>query len=193
MTAHSAEHEHALDTHKVGMLAFLVSEVAFFSTLIVAYLTFIDQSRPTAKEVLSLTMVLPGTFCLLLSSLTVHLAVGALEKKSRAAFLFLWLVTIGLGIGFLVGTAVEWHELIVTHRITIATNLFGTTYYTLVGFHALHVTIGVVLLILMFYLAFTGHVQSVLGPELISWYWHFVDVVWVIVFFVVYVFGTGLI
>ena len=130
------------------MIAFLVSEVAFFSTLIVAYLSFLGQDTvgPTPAEALSLPLVI------------VHDALPAVEQRDdppggdgrcgralSAGFCRWWAATIVLGVVFLLGTAYEWHELIVRHHLTISRNLFGTTYYTLVGFHGLHVTGGVVI------------------------------------------------
>ena len=78
------------------------------------------------------------------------------------------------------------------HRLTLTTNLFGTTFYSVVGFHALHVTIGLLLLSLMAFLGMTGrlHAENAEPVEMLSWYWHFVDVVWVAVFTVVYVVGV---
>ena len=101
-------------------------------------------------------------------------------------------LTILLGAEFLHQTAVEWHKLITQDHLTIATNLFGTTYYSLVGLHASHVVIGLTLLTLLLIIALSGF--NLGGPqerrvELISWYWHFVDAVWVVVFTVVYVIG----
>ena len=89
------------------------------------------------------------------------------------------------------GTAYEWHELIDRHHLTISRNLFGTTYYTLVGFHALHVTVGVIVMLIVLGLALGRQVTSAnrAGVELVSWYWHFVDGVWVVVFTVVYLVG----
>ncbi|MGE3809109.1 MAG: cytochrome c oxidase subunit 3, partial [Gemmataceae bacterium] len=96
-----------------------------------------------------------------------------------------------LGVLFMLGTAKEWYGLIYKHDLTIATNLFGTTYYTLVGFHAFHVTLGLVFLCVVFGLAVAGKVSEhrVENVDLISWYWHFVDVVWVFVFTIVYIVG----
>jgi cytochrome c oxidase subunit 3/cytochrome o ubiquinol oxidase subunit 3 len=92
---------------------------------------------------------------------------------------------------FLFGTAVEWHDLIFDHGLTPWRNAFGTTYFTLVGFHALHVTIGLFIMLLVLRLAFTTFRPAMwpLNPELVSWYWHFVDGVWVVVFTVVYLVG----
>ena len=98
-----------------------------------------------------------------------------------------------LGILFLIGTGYEWHELIYTHHLTLNRNLFGTTFYTLVGFHGLHVTAGVIVMLILLGLALRGSVTSKhrAGVELASWYWHFVDVVWIAVFIVVYVAGRS--
>jgi len=175
------------------MIAFLASEVAFFSTLITAYLTFLGQDTvgPTPREALSLGLVLVTTACLMASSATIHQAERVLRRGSRPGFCLWWAATIVLGIVFLLGTAYEWNELITRHQLTISRNLFGTTYYTLVGFHGVHVTAGVVVMIIVLGLALgrgAGGVPEV-GVELVSWYWHFVDGVWVAVFTVVYLVG----
>ena len=124
--------------------------------------------------------------------MTIHILLrrrfGSATKRS---FRRLWAATIGLGVLFLLGTAYEWHELITRHHLTISRNLFGTTYYTLVGFHGLHVTAGVVVMLIMLGLALgrrlTGRDRT--GVEMVSWYWHFVDGVWLVVFTVVYLVG----
>jgi len=173
-----------------GMIAFLASEVAFFCTLIVTYLTFMGQDRvpPTPRQALSLGLVIATTVCLLSSSLTIHLAEGALHRGRPASFIRLWFLTILLGAAFLLGTGYEWRELIVKHHLTIDRNLFGTTFYTLVGFHGLHVTIGLIALITVLLLTLRGDIskENAISVELVSWYWHFVDAVWVVVFAVVY-------
>jgi cytochrome c oxidase subunit III len=185
--------EKTLTAGQWGMVAFLVSEVALFSTLIVTYLSFLgkDTVGPTPAKALSLGLVLGTTACLLSSSVTVHLAERALRAGGEAVFRGWWAATIGLGVVFLLGTAYEWHGLIYEHGLTISRNLFGSTYYTLVGFHALHVTAGVVVLLIVLGLALRGRVAAANrgGVELVSWYWHFVDGVWVVVFTVVYLVG----
>jgi cytochrome c oxidase subunit III len=181
-----------LSSTQWGMLSFLLSEVAFFSTLIVTYLTYMgkDHSGPT-PAVLSLPLVIGTTICLLSSSVTVHLAERSLRRGSLGGFAFLWSVTILLGAAFILGTAYEWRELIVRHHLTISTNLFGTTYYTLVGFHALHLTVGLIVLSIVLILTLRREVTArhAMAVELSSWYWHFVDGVWVVVFTVVYLVG----
>jgi cytochrome c oxidase subunit 3/cytochrome o ubiquinol oxidase subunit 3 len=175
------------------MLSFLVSEVAIFGTLIVTYLFYIgkDVVGPTPAQALKLPLVLGTTACLLASSVTIHVAGRALEVGDQGRFLRWWAATIGLGVLFLLGTAYEWYGLIHDHGLTISRNLFGTTYYTLVGLHALHVTGGVTVMLIVLGLAAARRVTSAnrSGVGLISWYWHFVDGVWVVVFMVVYVIG----
>jgi cytochrome c oxidase subunit 3/cytochrome o ubiquinol oxidase subunit 3 len=180
--------ERTLSTGQWGMLAFLFSEAAFFSTLIVAYVTFkgADTSGPT-PAVLSLGLALATTACLLASSVTVHLATRALERDGRGAFVAWWTATIVLGIAFLAGTAYEWYGLIVHEGLTISRNLFGSTFYTLVGFHGLHVTVGVIAMLVVLVLALRRQLGThTEAAHLVSWYWHFVDGVWIVVFAVVY-------
>jgi cytochrome c oxidase subunit 3/cytochrome o ubiquinol oxidase subunit 3 len=176
------------------MLAFLLSEVAFFSTLITTYVVFLRETKdsvPSPKEVFHLPLVLAGTACLLSSSVTVHLADRAFGRGRRSAFLGWWLMTIVLGATFLICTGKEWHELIFKDGLTIARNLFGSSYFTLVGFHALHVTIGLIVLSIVFALAWRRKVtdQNHDSIEIVSWYWHFVDGVWIVVFSLVYLIG----
>jgi len=185
--------ERTLSPGQWGLLSFLVSEVALFSTLIVAYVFYEgkDTVGPTPAEALSLALVLCTTACLLASSGTVHLAEERLGVGNQSGFITWWLATIALGGIFLGGTAFEWHDLIYRHHLTISRNLFGTTYYTLVGLHALHVTGGVTVMFIVLILALRRQVTSVnrAGVGLVSWYWHFVDGVWVVVFTVVYLLG----
>jgi cytochrome c oxidase subunit III len=176
---------------KVGMACLIIAESAIFTIFVVAYLFYVGKSitGPTPREVLETPIFY--TICLLSSSLTIHLAGKLLERGGRGAFLLLWLLTIVLGALFLYGTGQEWHRLIYEHGLTISTNLFGTTYYSLVGLHAFHVTAGLILLSIVLLFGLAGRV----GPEqsarvdVLSMYWHFVDAVWVVVFTVVYVLG----
>jgi cytochrome c oxidase subunit 3/cytochrome o ubiquinol oxidase subunit 3 len=176
---------------KVAMAGLIIAESAIFTIFVVAYLFYLGKSvtGPTPSEVLETPIFY--TICLLSSSLTIHLAAKSLERDYRRLFLGFWLLTIALGGLFLFGTALEWHRLIYQHGLTISTNLFGTTYYSLVGLHAFHVTVGLIMLSLVAIFGFIGRVgvdQS--GRiEVLSMYWHFVDAVWVVVFTVVYVLG----
>ena len=185
--------ENALTARQWGMLGFLLSEVSIFSTLIVTYLFYLgtDTVGPTPAEALKLSLVLCTTACLLASSAAIHKAERTLELGNQQGFLSWWLATIVLGVLFLAGTAYEWHELITQYGLTISRNLFGTTYYTLVGLHAIHVTAGIVVMLIVLGLALTRQVTSAnrSGVQLVGWYWHFVDVVWLVVFTVVYLVG----
>jgi cytochrome c oxidase subunit III len=184
----SSTSELGLSASQWGMVAFLVSEAALFTTLIVVYLTFLgkDVVGPSPREALSLPLVIGTTICLLSSSATVHRAEGRLAIGDASGFRKWWSATMILGLVFLMGTGYEWFELITRHHLTIGRNLFGSTFFTLVGFHGLHVTAGLVTMLVVLVLK-PGPDRR--GVELVSWYWHFVDVVWVTVFSVVYLFG----
>ena len=176
---------------KVGMAGLIVAESAIFTIFVVAYLFYLgkDISGPIPRDVLETPIFF--TICLLSSSLTIHLAGKELENGHRSTFLILWSITIALGALFLFGTALEWHRLIFERGLTISTNLFGTTYYSLVGLHATHVTLGLVMLIvvLLFGLANRFGTDQSARIQTLSMYWHFVDAVWVVVFTVVYLVG----
>ena len=175
----------------VGMACLIVAEAAIFIIFVVAYIYYIGKSLtgPTPHDVLKLPVF--TTVCLLSSSLTVHFAVSALSK-SKPRLCSIWLAaTVLLGAIFLAGTASEWHELIYRDGLTIKTNLFGTTFYSLVGLHATHVVIGLCMLSLALLFSLRGQATTKHAGrlEVLSLYWHFVDAVWVVVFLVVYVLG----
>jgi cytochrome c oxidase subunit 3 len=176
---------------RAGIIGFILAETSLFGVFVVAYLFYIGKSvtGPFPREVLELPIV--GTVCLLSSSVSVALGARALAA-GRVARAGSWLfVTVVLGLTFLGGTAREWRRLIVERGFTIGTNLFGTTFYPLVGLHASHVILGLFMLSLCVVLACVGALQARHAErvELVSWYWHFVDGVWVVVFTVVYVVG----
>src|SRR5262249_28571765 len=127
------------------------------------------------------------TVCLLASSLTIHVAARRLATGHTGAFVASWLLTIVLGGLFLYGTGQEWHRLIYQHGLTISTNLFGTTYYSLVGLHATHLVAGLIMLTAVLLFSVAGRVGATEAPRIsvVSLYWHFVDAVWVVVFAVV--------
>jgi cytochrome c oxidase subunit III len=173
------------------MSTLIAAEIAIFTIFVVAYIFYIGKSLsgPLPKDVLELPIF--GTVCLLSSSLTIQLAVNALRNSKLRAFGLWWFVTIALGTIFLVGTGREWQRLILEKGLTISTNLFGTTYYSLVGLHAFHVTVGLAVLAIGMIFSLFGMVKPEHSEraEVFSLYWHFVDVVWVVVFTVVYVIG----
>src|SRR5271154_58806 len=176
---------------KVAMACLIIAESAIFTIFVVAYLFYLGKSLsgPTPREVLEVPIFF--TICLLSSSLTIHFASRFLEHGKRGAFLGLWLLTIVLGGLFLFGTGMEWHHLIYERGLTISTNLFGTTYYSLVGLHGFHVIVGLICLSTVMSFAVFGDVQKehAYRVDVLSLYWHFVDVVWIVVFSVVYIIG----
>ena len=176
---------------RVGMLSLIAAELAIFTIFVVAYLFYIGKSLtgPQPKDVLELPIF--ASICLLSSSVTIHAAVSALRKGSLRTFATLWFATMVLGLIFLGETAREWHHLIYDKGLTISTNLFGTIYYSLVGLHAFHVTVGLICIVIAMVLAFLGKVnqEHAERADVFSLYWHFVDAVWIVVFTVVYVVG----
>jgi cytochrome c oxidase subunit 3/cytochrome o ubiquinol oxidase subunit 3 len=175
----------------VGMLCLILAESAMFLIFIVAYIFYLGKSLsgPTPKEVLELPIF--DTICLLSSSLTIHLSVSQFQKRSRRGFIGWLATTVLLGVIFLLGTAKEWDDLIFKHDFTIHTSLFGATFYSLVGLHATHVAIGLLMLSIVLVLGLLGKVgeEQTQRFHALSMYWHFVDAVWAVVFLVVYVIG----
>jgi cytochrome c oxidase subunit 3 len=173
------------------MYGLIAAEVAIFTIFVVAYIFYIGKSLtgPQPKEVLRAPIFF--TVCLLSSSLTIHLAVRVLKLGRLRSFARWWLLTVVLGAIFLAGTFREWRHLIYDEGLTIQTNLFGTTYYSLVGLHAFHVTVGLLALTTVLLFTFRGYVarHHAERVEVLSMYWHFVDAVWVVVFTVVYIIG----
>jgi cytochrome c oxidase subunit 3/cytochrome o ubiquinol oxidase subunit 3 len=171
------------------MYSLIAAESAMFTIFVVAYLFYGGKSLsgPAPADVLRLPIL--ATLCLLSSSVTIHFAVQNWKRGAMSAFAGWWLATAALGAIFLAATAVEWRGLIYDKGLTIRTNLFGTTYYSLVGLHAFHVTVGLACLALVSALAFLGHVNRTHAERghLLSLYWHFVDAVWIVVFMVVYI------
>ena len=173
------------------MYCLIAAESAIFTIFVVAYLFYIGKSLTGPKPSDVLHTPIFYTICLLSSSLTIHLAAKSLARDRVGGFVGLWLLTIVLGGLFLYGTGQEWHRLIYKHGLTISTNLFGTTYYSLVGLHAFHVTAGLVMFLVVAIFALAGRVRMEQSRrvDVLAMYWHFVDAVWVVVFTVVYVLG----
>jgi cytochrome c oxidase subunit 3 len=176
---------------KVGMACLIFTESALFTIFVVAYLYNLGKSLngPYPKDILPLPIL--ASICLLSSSATVAFAESAFKRGKSGAFNLWWFITIALGLEFVGATLFEWKELIYHHHFTISTNLAGSTFYSLVGLHLSHVLVGLILLTLVFVLSLFNKV----GPEqherleMIGWYWHFVDAIWIVVFTVVYVIG----
>jgi cytochrome c oxidase subunit 3/cytochrome o ubiquinol oxidase subunit 3 len=175
----------------VGMAGLIIAESAIFTILVTAYLYYLgrDVTGPTPREVLEIPVF--GTTCLLSSSGFIMLAERAIEHGKMAAFTLWWAVTMLLGAIFLADTGLEWRKLIVVDQLTIRTNLFGTCFYSLVGLHASHVIVGLMMMLVVLGFALGRRVrpEHAYRVKVLAMYWHFVDAVWVVVFTVVYVIG----
>ena len=182
---------HLPNKGKVGMFCLIIGESAIFAMFVIAYLFYMGKSPygPQPKEVLELPIF--STIALLSSSISIWLSEHAIERGQVKKFTAWMGVTIALGVIFLGATAQEWYTLIYHDGLTLQTNLFGTTFYSLVGLHASHVIIGLIMLITLWWLSMMGQVNHAHAERIqtLALYWHFVDAVWVVVFTVVYIIG----
>jgi len=172
---------------KIGMWCLIVAESSIFLIFVVAYLYYAGKSLngPTPK-ILGIPYF--ASVCLFSSSATIMLAEKALHRGNIKQFGLFWFFTLALGVIFLVETGMEWHRLIYHEGLTISTNLFGTTFYSLVGLHAFHVTVGAIGLTIILLLTLFGGVRQehAWRISVFGMYWHFVDAIWVVVLSVVY-------
>lgn len=178
-----------LDSRKMAFWAFIGSECLLFGTLISTYLVYQGRSvvGPTPEEILNIPLTSVSTFDLLMSSLAMVLALAAVERGDRV-WARIWLGTTAfLGLVFLGFQAYEFTAF-VHEGLTLQTNLFGSTFFTLTGFHGGHVLIGVIWLLTLVVRSFMGKLgpDKALNVEIAGLYWHFVDVVWIVIFTVVY-------
>jgi len=176
-----------MDNVIMGMLVFVASESIFFLLLVLAYVNFHKVTGAQAATLLEPVKTGIFSIALFASSFTIWLAEKAHEKQAIAQFKMWLFSTIALGTIFIAGQAEEYYRLIMD-KITIDRDLFGTTFFTLTGFHGLHVIIGLLMLTLILGLSLWGrkHEPSEVGLQSVAIYWHFVDAVWVVVFSVVY-------
>jgi len=191
--AHHDEHESTgVENRKLGMWVFLSSEFLFFGALITNYLLYFGRDYPqgpTPAEVYDIPFTSVSSFVLLMSSLTMVLAHNALSRRDQGATRTWLLATAMLGSVFLAGQVFEFTEFIVEHDMTLSTNPAASAFYVLTGFHGTHVAIGVIMLLSLFGLSKRlGGLsdRQHLNVELVGLYWHFVDIIWIVIFTVVY-------
>ncbi len=174
------------------MWLFLGSECLFFGSFISAYLLYRDRSvvGPYPKDLYDIPFTSVSTFVLLMSSLSMVLALAAIQRGDLRQMRVWLLATSFLGIVFLSGQAFEFTEFY-REGLTLHQNMFGTTFFVLTGFHGAHVTVGVLILMSLWAGSLRGHIteESSLNVELAGLYWHFVDVVWIVIFTLVYLVG----
>jgi cytochrome c oxidase subunit 3/cytochrome o ubiquinol oxidase subunit 3 len=172
---------------KVGMACLILCEAALFTIFVVAFLYYLPQMTGAYPK--GLEFPFTASMALFISSFTVYKAEAGFIRKDMQEFRMWWVITIILGLYFLGYTAHEWYELIFVQHVTIGTDLFGSAFYALVGLHASHVIVGLFLLTLVLVLSLFDLVEHDQHEriEMISWYWHFVDGIWVVVLSVVYI------
>ena len=178
-----------IDHRKLLMWLFLGSEAMFFGSLIATYLLYRGRSvvGPYPQDVFNIPYTSVSTFVLLMSSLTMVLALAAIQRNDQRGLRIWLLATALLGLIFVGGQAFEFTSFL-GKGLTLSTNLFGSSFFTLTGFHGMHVTIGIVVLLSLFVMSLRGRFtpENSLTIELAGLYWHFVDVVWILIFTLVY-------
>ena len=195
VVTHAVDHEHehptstGLNSRKMLFWAFLGSECLFFGSLIATYLVYRgrDQVGPHPHEILNIPFTSVSAFVLLMSSLTMVLALAACQRGNQRGTAIWLAATALLGATFVGGQVYEFTEFFM-HGLTLQKNLFGCTFYVLTGFHGTHVTVGVIWLWSLFTMALRGKltVDHALDVEIAGLYWHFVDVVWIAIFTLIY-------
>jgi heme/copper-type cytochrome/quinol oxidase subunit 3 len=178
-----------LDNRKLGMWAFLGSECLFFGALISTYLLYRNRSvqGPLPGDVYDIPYTSVSSFVLLMSSLTMVLALNAIQRGDHRRLRAWLLATALLGITFVGGQVFEF-TVFVNEGLTLSRNLFGSSFFVLTGFHGAHVTVGILMLLTLFGQSVAGRlpIERALRVELVGLYWHFVDIVWIVIFTVVY-------
>ena len=178
-----------IDNKKLLMWLFLASDCLFFGSFIAAYLLYRDRSLvgPYPEDLFDIPFTSVSAFVLLMSSVSMVLALSAIQRGNVRG-LQIWLfATAALGALFIAGQAYEFTEFY-HEGLRLDTNLFGTTFYVLTGFHGAHVTIGILILLSLFIVSLRGGIQQKdsLTIELAGLYWHFVDIVWIVIFTLIY-------
>jgi heme/copper-type cytochrome/quinol oxidase subunit 3 len=191
--SHHEEHESTgIENRKLGMWVFLSSEFLFFGALITNYLLYFGRDfaqGPMPADVYDIPFTSVSSFVLLMSSLTMVLAHNALSRHDQAATRTWLLATAMLGSVFLAGQVFEFTDFVTEYGMTLSTNPAASSFYLLTGFHGTHVAIGIIMLLSLFGLSKRMGGLSErrhLNLELVGLYWHFVDIIWIVIFTVVY-------
>jgi heme/copper-type cytochrome/quinol oxidase subunit 3 len=179
---------------KLAMWLFLASDCLLFGALITTYVLYRGSSvvGPYPSQIFDIAYTSVSSFVLLASSLTMVLALAAIQRGDVSRMRVWLLATALLGMTFVGGQVYEFTSF-VHEGLTLKKNLFGSTFYTLTGFHGAHVTVGILMLLSLFWLSLGGRItqEKSLTVELVGLYWHFVDIVWIVIFTVVYLIPTG--
>jgi heme/copper-type cytochrome/quinol oxidase subunit 3 len=186
---HSLETNTGLDNRKLAMWIFLASECLFFGSLISTYLLYRNRNQvaPFPKDLYDIPFTSISSFVLLMSSVTMVLALAAIQRGDLRAMRIWLLATALLGITFLSGQAFEFTQFY-DEGLSVKANLFGSSFFVLTGFHGAHVAGGVLILMSLYIRSLQGGIRKgdSLAIELAGLYWHFVDIVWIVIFTLVY-------
>ena len=181
-----------LNHRKLLMWVFLSSDCMFFGALIATYMVYWGQSLigPYPIDIIDVPITTISTFVLLCSSFAMVQALAATRRNDQKGIQIWLLATVVMGLIFIGFQAYEFN-LFLTEGLRIDTNLFGTTFFTLTGFHGAHVTLGIVWLFILFVMGRKGRLgpASALDVEIAGLYWHFVDIVWIVIFTLLYLIG----
>jgi heme/copper-type cytochrome/quinol oxidase subunit 3 len=197
VTTRAVTEEHTstgLPSTKLAMWLFLASECLLFGALITTYVLYrgASQTGPYPSDVFDIPYTSVSSFVLLASSLTMVLALTAAEKHDHARMRLWLLATALLGMTFVGGQVYEFTHFF-REGLTLETNLFGTTFFVLTGFHGVHVTVGILMLLSLVGMSSTNRLpaEPSFPVEMVGLYWHFVDIVWIVIFTVVYLIPNG--
>ena len=178
-----------INSNKLGVWAFISSETIFFSALIVTYLVLHGRSvaGPMPRDVLNVPLTAVNTFVLICSSFTMVSALAAIQRGETKKLKGWLIATMVLGALFLAGQVTEF-SLLIGQGLSLSQNVFGASFFTLTGFHGAHVLVGLIWISFVLTKAYQGQLSqnNFLSVELVGLYWHFVDLVWIIIFTVVY-------
>jgi cytochrome c oxidase subunit 3/cytochrome o ubiquinol oxidase subunit 3 len=191
-----AEHHTStgLDNTKIAMWAFLGSECLFFGSFISTYLLYRNRvlDGPTPHEIYDIPFTSVSSFVLLMSSVTMVLALSSIQRGDHRAMRIWLLATAFLGMSFIGGQIYEFTTF-VDEGLTLSTSTFGSSFFVLTGFHGAHVTVGILMLLTLVAMSMFGRLPQTQARkvEMIGLYWHFVDVVWIVIFTVIYLIPTN--
>ena len=193
--AHHAEEEYTstgLNHRKLLMWVFLSSDCLFFGSLIATYMVYRGQSvvGPYPIDIINIPVTTISTFVLLCSSFAMVQALAATNRNDQKG-IRIWLMVTALMGAIFIGFQIFEFNSLKNEGLTLGANLFGARFFTLTGFHGAHVTLGVIWLLGMFVLSLKGRVgpATALDVEILGLYWHFVDIVWIIIFTLLYLIG----
>ncbi len=183
-----------LDSRKLGIWVFLASETMFFGSLITTYLLYANRigNGPGPKDVFEIPFTSVSSFVLLMSSLTMVLAHSAAIRRDERRMRSWLLATALLGLVFIGGQVFEFAAF-VRDGMTLTTSPFSSSFFLLTGFHGTHVTVGILMLLTLYTLSRLGRlpIEDDIKVDMIALYWHFVDIVWIVIFTFVYLIPVG--